>query len=195
MSIAIIPARGGSRRIRGKNIRMFHQRPIIGYSIETAFASGLFREVWVSTDDAEIANVAEKEGASVLARESALAVDEVGTQEVTRAALLELNVTEGLACCIYATAPMMLPEDLRRGLQLLLSSRSLAYAFSVGTGPLCDAGQFYWGHVRSFLDRVPLVDQYSAMVPIDSARVCDINTEDDWRAAERMFAELHQEAA
>ena len=65
MNIAIIPARGGSKRIPRKNIKLFHGRPIISYSIEVALKSGLFEKVIVSTDDEEIKSISEKYGAIV----------------------------------------------------------------------------------------------------------------------------------
>ena len=76
MRVAIIPARGGSRRIPRKNIRPFHGQPIIAYSIEAA--SMVFGQVWVSTEDAEIAETAHKLGAFVLYRPRALAADVIG---------------------------------------------------------------------------------------------------------------------
>lgn len=188
--IAIIPARGGSTRILGKNNKSFHGKPIIQYSIDTAERTGLFDRIVVSSDDPVMATDAE-----FLKRPDALAQNEVGTQEVTRAALIQLGIADGYACCIYATAPLMTVEDLRRGLELLKSSRGLDYAFSVGTEPLQDAGQFYWGRVEAFLSGAPLVGPRSIMVPISADRVCDINVEDDWRRAELMYTALHKEAA
>lgn len=201
-AIAIIPARGGSRRIPHKNIREFHGKPIIAYSIEAAFASGLFgQHVYVSTDDEEIAHVARQYGAGVLTRGADMAADEVGTQEVTADALkLARGVNDlmyasnAIACCIYATSPLISVDDLKRGHELL-SNSSMNYAMSVGNDPLCDAGQFYWGWVSAFANGWPLLDALTYMVPVAPNRVCDINVEADWQRAEAMYAELHKGAA
>ncbi len=134
MNIAIIPARGGSKRIPRKNIRLFCGKPIINYSIENALHSGLFARTIVSTDDAEIAAVATAAGAEVpFVRPPELANDHAGTNEVVKHAVQQLRkqgqVVE-YVCCIYATAPLMMPGDLRRGFDLLVSS-SCSFAFSV----------------------------------------------------------------
>ena len=121
MAIAIIPARGGSKRIPHKNIRPFHGRPMIGWSIAAAKASGLFSQIVVSTDDATIARIARDEGAETpFTRSAELADDHTGTSEVIADALQRLE-TEPLeeVCCIYATAPFVTPESLREGLDTL----------------------------------------------------------------------------
>jgi len=140
MKIAIIPARGGSKRIPGKNIQPFHGRPIIAYSIEAAKASALFDLILVSTDSDEIAEVAARYGASVHRRPAELADDHTGTQAVMREALLAIHKPAGphfaydLACCIYATAPMMTPADLQAGFRALTRTDwDPVYAFSVTT--------------------------------------------------------------
>lgn len=195
MNVAIIPARGGSKRLPRKNIRMFHGKPIIAYSIEAARMSQLFGRVIVSTEDDEIAAVAHSYSAEVLRRTPDLADDLTGTTEVTGRALYALGEPVVLACCIYPTAPMLLPDDLVTGRQVLLASRA-RYAFSIGTHPkLHDAGMFYWGYPDCFEDGLPIFDVHTQMVPIPANRVCDINTEDDWQRAERMYAELHRVAA
>ena len=184
-AIAVIPARGGSRRIPRKNIRMFYGKPIIAYSIETALGSGLFEKVVVSTDDKEIAEVARKYGAEVLDRPEALARDEVGTQEVMAHAL-SMFLGYDIACCIYPTAPMLSGDDLLSGMHVLLHPWA-TYTMSVNTEPLYDAGQFYWGYTGAFIRRVPLIGLSTAMIPIDKDRVCDINTEEDWVLAQLKY--------
>ncbi len=141
MRIAIIPARGGSKRIPRKNVRSFAGRPMISYSIECAQASGIFDRVLVSTDDGEIAGVARACGAEVpFMRPRELADDYTGTTEVTAHAveqLRERGVQASAVCCIYATAPFIRAEDLRRGLQLLASGAwryvfaATSYAFPI----------------------------------------------------------------
>lgn len=189
MNLCVIPARGGSRRIPKKNIRLFHGRPIIEYSIETAQESGIFDLIIVSTDDPEIANVAHHAGAEVMMRSEEMSRDEVGTQEVMEYVLREQDDDRfKIACCIYATAPLMTTADLKDGYDLLIDNPWYTrYAFSVGSEPLRDAGQFYFGFIEEFLMGTPLITSSSIMVPIDEKRVCDINTEEDWRRAEEMY--------
>ncbi len=133
MNIAIIPARGGSKRIPRKNIKNFFGKPMIAWSIETAIASGLFDRVMVSTDDQEIAEVARHYGAEVpFLRPADLSNDYAGTTEVIAHAIQWL-IDQGLAvsavCCIYATAPFVQVKDLIEGLQAL-ESGCWSYAFS-----------------------------------------------------------------
>lgn len=138
MKIAIIPARGGSKRIPRKNIKEFCGKPMIVWSIEAAQQSGCFNRIVVSTDDAEIADVARKYGAEVpFLRPAELSDDHIGTVPVIRHAV-EWFINAGQqpkhACCIYATAPFILPADIRRGLEILLATGS-DYSFSVTSYP------------------------------------------------------------
>lgn len=133
-NVAIIPARGGSKRIPRKNIKEFCGKPMIAWSIEAAKASGCFDQIVVSTDDEEIASVALKHGASVpFIRPRELADDFAGTLPVMHHAVAWLNefdATVDYVCCIYATAPFVSVQDLREGFQLLRKTGS-SYALSV----------------------------------------------------------------
>lgn len=134
MNIAVIPARGGSKRIPRKNIKPFCGKPMIAWSIEAARASGCFDRIIISTDDEEIAEVALQHGAEVpFMRPDALADDYAGTIPVVKHAI-EAMATSGcdpeFVCCIYATAPFVSADDLRSGLHLLRESDA-DYAFSV----------------------------------------------------------------
>lgn len=134
MKLAIIPARGGSKRIPRKNIRHFCGKPMIAWSIEAACSSGCFDRIIISTDDAEIAEVARAYGAEVpFVRPPELSDDHTGTIPVISHAIewISRNVAPvDLACCIYATAPFVQPDDLKRGGDLLQESEA-DYAFSV----------------------------------------------------------------
>ena len=134
MNLAIIPARGGSKRIPKKNIRDFCGQPIIAYSIQAANESGCFDAIIVSTDDEEIATVARSYGAEVpFVRPPEYSNDTIGTIPVTAHAVHwfeEHREPVAYACCIYATAPFLRPEDIRRGLEAL-ESEGADYAFSV----------------------------------------------------------------
>jgi pseudaminic acid cytidylyltransferase len=135
--VAIIPARGGSKRIPRKNIRPFHGVPIIAYSIRAALESGLFDRVIVTTDDEAIAGIAREQGAETpFTRPAALADDHAGTVEVIQHALEELirlGETPELACCIYATAPFLQTRYLEEGARLLQARADKSYAFAVTT--------------------------------------------------------------
>lgn len=133
MNVAIIPARGGSKRIPQKNIKTFCDKPLIAYSIEVARQSGLFEHIFVSTDDEKIASVAKEFGAEVLYRPKELADDFTGTTPVVAHALtcMDLNNMEAV-CCIYATAPFLRVEFLKSGLEKLFTCKA-DYAFSATT--------------------------------------------------------------
>lgn len=134
MKLAIIPARGGSKRIPRKNIKPFCGKPMIAWSIEAALESGCFDRVVVSTDDAEIAEVARQQGAEVpFMRPAEFSDDHTGTIPVIRHAIETMNSQGRLveqACCLYATAPFIRAEDLRQGLDILQASDA-DYAFSM----------------------------------------------------------------
>ncbi|WP_157670893.1 pseudaminic acid cytidylyltransferase [Chitinibacter sp. GC72] len=134
-SIAIIPARGGSQRIPRKNIKLFHGRPILAYSIETAQASALFDRIIVSTDDAQVAELALQFGAEVpFIRPADLSDAHATTMAVMQHAINALRVDGfefDFACCIYATAPFLQPHFLREGERLLAEQADAMYAFSV----------------------------------------------------------------
>lgn len=116
-SIAIIPARGGSKRIPGKNKKLFLGKPIITYSIEAALQSSLFDEVMVSTDDPEIAEIAKQLGASVpFLRSSETSNDLATLAEVIQEVLATyngLNKKFDTVCCVLPTAPFVSSEMLR----------------------------------------------------------------------------------
>lgn len=134
MRLCVIPARGGSKRIPRKNIRLFRGKPIIAYSIETALQSNCFDRVIVSTDDPEIAGISESYGASVpFTRPDSLANDHADTASVIKHAISWVEkrfepVSD--VCCIYATAPFLRKSDIHEAFSLMQES-SANYCFSV----------------------------------------------------------------
>lgn len=138
MKLAVIPARGGSKRIPRKNIKSFCGKPMIAWSIEAALQSGCFDHVVVSTDDAEIAEVARQCGAQVpFMRPTTLSDDHTGTIPVIRHAIewfSKRGQVSDQVCCIYATAPFIGAADIRRGLDILTGVGS-DYAFAVTKYP------------------------------------------------------------
>lgn len=220
MRIAIIPARGGSKRIPGKNIRSFAGKPLIAYPIKACCQSGLFSHVLVSTDSEEIAAVARTAGAEVpFLRPAELSGDHVATAPVVEHALAWAKAHWGQSseyCQLYAN-PFITPENLQAGLTLLLArdadtilavtefpypilrafkldeSGAVTYAFpqyrTTRSQDLPtfyhDAGQFYWHACR---ERLVENSEFSLPLMLPRHMVVDIDTEEDWSLAERLFS-------
>lgn len=134
MRLAVIPARGGSKRIPRKNVKPFCGKPMLAWAVEAARESGCFDRIVVSTDDDEIADVARDCGADVpFRRPPELSDDYTGTIPVVAHAIRTLQlqgVSPDLVCCIYATAPLLQGGDLNQGLEEL-ERGGADYAFSV----------------------------------------------------------------
>ncbi|GAB3477206.1 pseudaminic acid cytidylyltransferase [Marinomonas epiphytica] len=212
--VAVIPARGGSQRIPRKNIRLLNGKPLIAYSIETALSSGLFDQVVVSTDDAEIATIAKEYGAYIpFMRPADLADHMTGTTPVMRHALQEL-IAQGHqpneACLIYATCPLLTPDDLKQGWQELpqqgFSFSATTFGFPIQRALCCneegdlipmfpehikkrsqdlqeaihDAGQFYWAKTSVWLDEKEIFGPQSKPIMLPRHRIQDLDTEEDW---------------
>jgi pseudaminic acid cytidylyltransferase len=136
MNLCVIPARGGSKRIPRKNIKEFCGKPMIAWSIEAAKSSACFNRIIVSTDDEEIAEVAKSFGAEVpFMRPAHLSDDHTATIPVIAHAIrwqMEHSHSPTEVCCIYATAPFVQVQDIKRGLEILKSTDA-EYVFSVTT--------------------------------------------------------------
>ena len=228
-AIAVIPARGGSKRIPKKNIRPFAGRPMISHVIEAARISGLFDQIVVSTDSDEIASISESCGATAPFRRPAeLCDDYTGVAPVMLHAIREIEkdgkpIEE--ACLIYATAPLLTPINLRKGIDLL-HKKNANSVFSVATFPspvfrsltiddhgrlrmawpehehtrsqdlpvlYHDAGQFHWVNVDAFKKAKHLYMKKSFPIIIPRHLVQDIDTEEDWRRAELLYAMVNCE--
>ena len=227
MNVAIIPARGGSKRIPKKNIKDFCGKPIIAHSIESALKSNLFEKIIVSTDDLDIANISKSHGAEVpFIRDKNLSDDFTGTDDVIKDCIQKLSDMDydiSYVCCIYPTAPLILPEDLQNGFEIINNSswntvfaatkfsypiqRSFKIDINGGLEMLFpenfevrsqdlvdiyhDAGQFYWSHSSSWMDKKPGFNASSTIVPLPSWRVQDIDNLDDWQRAELIFKSIY----
>lgn len=137
MNIAVIPARGGSKRIPRKNVRAFGGRPMIAWPITAAIESGCFDRIIVSTDDDEIASIAQAYGAEApFRRPPELSDDHTPTIPVIAHAVRWQRQSAHVerACCIYATSPMLLAEDVRAG-RAVLDASGTDYVFSVTSYP------------------------------------------------------------
>lgn len=222
MNVAVITARGGSKRIPGKNIKMFFCKPMLAWPILAAREANIFDRIVVSTDSPEIASVAKEWGAEVpFMRPSELSDDYTATAPVFLHAL-EMLAASGApaeyACCIYPTAPFLLPEYLIEGLRQMRDNNAPA-AVSVTTfdfpilrgfkeladGSLAfnwpdfeltrsqdlpefyhDAGQFYWVNIARFREEKRLIMPGTRPVKLPRKRVQDLDTPEDWDAAELM---------
>ncbi|HCG79137.1 MAG TPA: pseudaminic acid cytidylyltransferase [Oceanospirillales bacterium] len=220
--IAVIPARGGSKRIPRKNIKHFAGKPMIAWSIDAAIQCGLFDRIIVSTDDDEIAEIARTLGAEVpFMRPAYLSDDHTATIPVIAHAIDAL-IDEGEApvdvCCIYATAPFISADDLEASYKQFKRTDSM-YCFTATefAAPIFrsfqveddhsvemfwpenfekrsqdlpvayhDAGQFYWGHAKAWMDGDLIFAPHSQAFVIPRWRVQDIDTPDDWARAELM---------
>jgi len=192
-AIAIIPARGGSRRVPRKNIRDFCGRPMIEYAIETAKVSGLFDQVYVSTDDDEVEQIARCAGAAIARRpwcDGTAGTQTVAAEFLLREVASKYSGNPAFACVIYPTTPLLLPSDLQTGFQALLSNPGAQFAMAVGGEPLADAGAYYWGWTSAFRAQIPLVAPHTVMVPLPPERVCDINTHVDWDRAVTLYQRM-----
>jgi pseudaminic acid cytidylyltransferase len=214
MKLAVIPARGGSKRIPRKNVKSFRGKPVICWSIDAAREASLFDHIIVSTDDPEIAELARQAGA------------EVPFLRPPEAKWVEQHWSRPEAvCCIYAAAPFIMANDIRAALDILQSG-DCAYSFPVTDfgAPIFrgfrlndagavemffpeqfttrsqdlptafhDAGQFYWGKMQAWEQGLRFFDKHSRPLVVPRWRVQDIDTPDDWKRAE-LLAQLLEAA-
>lgn len=129
-TVALIPARGGSKRLPRKNVLDLAGKPMLAYVIETARASGLFDEIHVSTEDGAIADVAREFGATVIDRPQSIASDRSTVAQVCLHAL-EALPSVSVFCCIYATAVLLKPETLRASYVLMDAEPGADYVMGV----------------------------------------------------------------
>lgn len=138
MNLAIIPARGGSKRIKHKNIKKFNGKPIIYWTIKAAIKSKLFDRIVVSTDSKVIKKISKKFGAEVpFLRPKKLSGDSAGTVKVVKHAIQwfkKKNILFENVCCIYPTAPFISGRILKKGLKLLNKKKS-SYVFTITSFP------------------------------------------------------------
>jgi N-acylneuraminate cytidylyltransferase len=228
VNIAVIPARGGSKRIFRKNIKDFHGKPMISYAIKVAEDCQIFDRIIVSTDDEEIAAVSESFGASVpWKRDSKLADDFATTLDVMQDAATRLASeveTETNICCIYPATPLLKFQSIQAG-ALLIQDNAWEYVISAvkNTSPIQrafslnkskgvslnfpefeltrtqdlpityhDAGQFYWGRMSSWKSKASIFTVKTSIVEVPSNETVDIDTEEDWLFAERLYSLLKE---
>ncbi len=231
--LAVIPARGGSKRIPGKNIRDFHGRPMLSHIINISEKAGIFDHIHVSTDDDNIAKVAADCGHKPLfLREPSLADDFTPIFEVVRSTAQrfeEQGEKFDHYCLLYATAPLMDPQDLSKAYaafqnsdktKALMSVAEYAcpveWAYRLDKNSLSlkpvepsgflkrsqdlqpayfDAAMFvFYGRDFVFEQDPDKLDQHFTGYVVPAYRVSDIDTQDDWDQAEKMFAFFQSES-
>ena len=223
-NLAIIPARGGSKRIPRKNVKTFLGKPMLAYSIEAALATGLFDEVMVSTDDEEIAEVARKYGAKVPFMRSAETANDYATTDDVLIEVVnkysEMGMDYDNLCCIYATAPMIQPNDIISAYDRLLSSDfTIVYPvvpFSYPIWRCLDMAEdgtikYHWPEFELSRSQ-DLQKEYHDSgtfywhkvkpwmegvikvggIEVDETTIQDIDTETDWKIAEMKYKLLHE---
>jgi pseudaminic acid cytidylyltransferase len=228
VNIAVIPARGGSKRIPRKNIKDFHGKPMISYAIKVAQDCQTFDRIIVSTDDEEIAAISESFGASApWKRASKLADDFATTSDVMQDAATRLaseTDTDTNICCIYPATPLLKVKFIQEG-ALLIQDNAWDYVISAirNTTPIQrafslneskgvslnfpefemtrtqdlpityhDAGQFYWGSLNSWESKSSILAGKTTIVEIPSHATVDIDNEEDWLFAERLYSLLKE---
>ena len=218
MNLCIIPARGGSKRIPKKNIKLFCGKPLIAYSIETAINSNLFDKIVVSTDSEEIAQVAKSYGAEILYRPKELSDDYASTTDVFEYVISQNSGFE-YACMIYATAPFLDIKYLKEGLDRLKNSKSCysfgatTYDFSIFRGfeivdnkakmfwpenlskrsqdlkeAYHDVGQFYWKKLNC-KEKFSFDGNIPILIP--RCLTQDIDTLEDFERAENLYKVIY----
>ncbi|MFP4556740.1 MAG: pseudaminic acid cytidylyltransferase [Bacteroidales bacterium] len=220
-NLAIIPARGGSKRIPGKNIKPFLGKPIIAYSIEAAINSQLFNEVMVSTDDPKIAKIAKEYGAKVpFLRSTENADDHATLADAIREVIDEyknINRNFDYTCCILPTCPLLTKENLEEAYNVFLKGQFdslrpiVRFSYPIQRALAYKKGKVEMMHpeharTRSqdlepayhdsgqfywFIFDRGLTGKNKGGIIIPESRVQDIDTEEDWILAEIKYAYLN----
>ena len=213
MNIAIIPARGGSKRIKNKNFKNFFGRPIITYSIDLAKKSKLFSEIIVSTDNKKIMEISKKQGATILfKRPKHLSKDNVPIIDVIAHSikkLRKLKLKPSNVCCIFPISPLITENTLKKSLQIL-KNKKLNYVFPVTKNTYSnqnqlfvsknktllknkqenkffDAGQFYWGRTKAWEKKLRIFSSKSGIIELNSKKIIDVNYISDWNKLKKVF--------
>ena len=187
-SIAIITARGGSKRIPKKNIKDFCGKPIIAYSIQAARQSGLFDEIMVSTDDAEIAEVSRKYGAAVPFMRSEQNANDFATTTDVLQEVFTKYAQQGLIfnsfCVIYPTAPFVTYQHLQEA-RTFIDNGAVYMVVTVL--------RFSFPPQRAFVQENTLIMERTIPLILSEMEVQDIYNEVDWKLAELKYKLLRRE--
>lgn len=214
--IAVIPARGGSKRLPRKNILPFNGKPLIHWVIKTCIQSQLFDDVIVSTEDPEISDISVKDGASVHKRHKNLAQDHSTVVEVCTDVLIARNCE--IFCCVYPTAVLLTVSDLITSYEKFIKVRcdtlisTAKFEFSPFEAlikrddgfferllpsyhhkqsqefpeTVVDAGAFYWAKKEQFLCDKSFYTKKLSNFELSADKTIDINTKDDFKRLQKM---------
>jgi pseudaminic acid cytidylyltransferase len=220
-AVAVIPARGGSKRLPRKNVRLLAGKPAIAYPIELALKSGIFERVIVTTEDQEIASIAIAFGAEVpFLRSTELSDDFSTTIDVIADAAIRLKLNDlDLLCCIYPVTPLLEIDRLLQARKLLETGEwDYVFPASEYTTPIerafrknpeekvnflfpkfvstrtqdiektfYDAGQFYFGRVKAWKNKLPILSGNASFLALEKYEAIDIDDEADWNFVERII--------
>ena len=212
MNIAIIPARGKSKRIKNKNLKIFFGKPIISYAIKLALNSKIFKEVVVTTNDEKIIKISKKYGAKVFKRPEHLSKNSVPIIDVVSHAIKKiekLNLKPSKVCCIFPISPMITKKILHKGFTIL-NKKKLNYVFPITkdtysnqnklfvlnekitknkkkSGVFFDAGQFYWGTVAAWKKKLNIFGNKSGIINLCSKKFIDVNNLADWKTLKKNY--------
>ena len=213
MSLAIIPARGGSFRIKNKNIKLFFGKPIICYAIELAQKTKIFKKIVVSTDSYKIKKISEKAGADVFfLRPKKLSNHTTPIIDVISHAIKKLN-SKGFkfeyTCCIFPVSPLLKKNMLLRARTVMIKKK-LRYIFPVtkktysneneiwvknwkitnnkiNSEKYYDAGQFYWGKSISWEKKKKIFSKLSGVIFFEKSNLIDVNFNKDWKTLKNIY--------
>jgi pseudaminic acid cytidylyltransferase len=209
--VAIIPARGGSKRLSRKNILLLGGKPLMAHIISTALNSNIFEKVIVSTEDEEIAKVASEFGAEVFIRNSKLAQDSSTVVEVCLDVLRGYQVDD--FCCLYATSALLSVKTLKESYNVFQTTKpsvlmgvssynySPVQALTVDNNGNANLlieeyrgvqsqyhpklrvsnGSLYWAKKQSFIKEKTFYSEYLNVFDVPENEVCDVDTEEDYK--------------
>lgn len=213
--VAVITARGGSKRIKNKNLIHFFGKPLISYSIIAAKKTNIFDNIYVTTDSRKIKKISEKYGAIVpYLREKKLSDDFTGTHEVIENFIKKLNLFDCDICCIYPTAPLVRSKDIISSYSMMpkknyifsanktLSNKGKVflidhenritklYQTMSNKNNFIDAGQFYWASAKTWIKKKKIISLGTKIKKIPKKFAHDLNTYDDLLILKKKYKEI-----
>lgn len=216
MNVAIIPARGGSKRIANKNSKFFFGNPIIFYPLNTLIKSKLFTKIFVTSDDEKIIKYVNKKFPKIITikREKKYSTDKVKTITVIKN-FIKKNIKDmkiKKICCVYPATPLINKKNLKKGLRVcnkygrfvipVIKSKSKNGNFielkknsikklhlknNKSTYLYKDSGQFYWGTLNNWIKGKSIIDKSSKCFILKDYEAIDINFIEDWNKAKMLF--------
>jgi len=197
MNIAIIPARGGSKRIKLKNIKKFKGRPIIYYPLKTALKSKLFNNIIVSSDSKKILAYVKKTFPKIQLhkRSKKYSKDKVKTITTIRNIINKKSFCKyKFICCIYPATPLLKKVSLKKTLGICKKNKKFVFPVIKNNHKhkilkinFKDAGQFYWGTRNNWLYKKSIISSKSIIYKLKQNEAVDINTMRDWNEALNLF--------